>query len=156
MATRLIKTQGTGTSTKKFTFSAWIKKSSNTTDHDQVIYGSYNDGSNRITLYFTSNKLALYVAVSGSTIGAFTTNRLFRDVSAWYHIVLAVDTTQGTSSNRIKLYVNGIQETSFASTTYPSQDAVLPTGTSSYQHALGYYSGGGSSAFIGYLSHPAL
>ena len=155
MATRLIKTQGTGTSTKKFTFSTWIKKSSNTTDHDQVIYGSYNDGNNRITLYFTSNKLALYVAVSGSTIGAFTTNRLFRDTNAWYHVVLAVDTTLGTSSDRIKLYVNGTQETSFASTTYPSQDAVLPTGSSSYQHALGYYSGGGSSAFIGYLSHPA-
>ena len=155
MATRLIKTQGTATSTKKFTFSSWVKKVSNTTDHDQVIYGSYNDGNNRITLYFTSNSLALYTAVSGSTIASFTTNRKFRDVSAWYHIVLAVDTTESTSSDRVKLYINGAQETSFSASSYPSQDAVLPTGTSSYQHALGYYSGGGSSAFLGYLSHPA-
>jgi hypothetical protein len=39
---------------------------------------------------------------------------LFRDVSAWYHVVVAVDTTQSTASNRIKFYVNGVQETSFS------------------------------------------
>ena len=48
------------------------------------------------------------------------TNRKFRDVSAWYHIVVALDTTQGTDSNRIKLYINGVQETSFSTATYPS------------------------------------
>jgi hypothetical protein len=47
---------------------------------------------------------------------------LFRDTSAWYHIVMAVDTTQATAANRIKLYVNGIQETSFAVETYPNQN----------------------------------
>ena len=52
---------------------------------------------------------------------SFKTNRLFRDVSAWYHIVLAVDTTQGTESNRVKIYVNGVQETSFTTATYPGQ-----------------------------------
>jgi hypothetical protein len=52
-----------------------------------------------------------------------TTNRLFRDASAWYHIVVAVDTTQGTASNRVKFYINGVQETSFAQTTYPSLNA---------------------------------
>ena len=50
------------------------------------------------------------------------TNRKFRDTSAWLHIVLAVDTTQGTASNRVKLYVNGVQETSFSTETYPDQN----------------------------------
>ena len=50
------------------------------------------------------------------------TNRLFRDTSAWYHIVVKVDTTQATSSDRVKIYVNGVQETSFSTETYPSQN----------------------------------
>jgi len=157
MATRLQKTQGTATSTKKFTFSAWVKKSSNTTSNDQVIYDSNNDANNRITLYFrgsTNNTFNIYGALSGSTIINLETTRLFRDVSAWYHIVVAFDTTQGTAADRIKIYVNGLQETAFNASTYPNQDAVLPTGSSSYVHSLGYYTHGGSSAFIGYLSHP--
>jgi hypothetical protein len=52
----------------------------------------------------------------------FITNRKFRDVSAWYHIVVAFDTTQGTESNRVKIYVNGTQETSFEIASYPSQN----------------------------------
>jgi hypothetical protein len=56
------------------------------------------------------------------TYYVFNTNRLFRDTSAWYHIVMAVDTTQATAANRIKLYINGIQETSFAVETYPNQN----------------------------------
>ena len=51
------------------------------------------------------------------------TNRLFRDPSAWYHIVVAMDTTQGTASNRVKMYINGVQETSFAISNDPTQDA---------------------------------
>ena len=50
------------------------------------------------------------------------TNAAFRDISAWYHFVLAVDTTQASSSNRAKLYVNGSQITSFSTETYPDQD----------------------------------
>jgi hypothetical protein len=57
-----------------------------------------------------SNQLDLEVWAGA----VFTTNTVFRDPSAWYHIVLAVDTTQATSSNRVKLYVNGVQITSFA------------------------------------------
>jgi hypothetical protein len=45
-----------------------------------------------------------------------TTSRVFRDVSAWYHVVAVLDTTQATSTDRIKIYVNGVQETAFDST----------------------------------------
>jgi hypothetical protein len=48
------------------------------------------------------------------------TTPVYRDVSAWYHVVVAVDTTQATSSNRVKLYVNGVQVTSFDNEIYPS------------------------------------
>jgi hypothetical protein len=157
MATRIIKTQVTGTSTQKCTFSAWVKKASNTTGNDQVIYDSYADGNNRMTLYFvSSSKLALYGAISGSTILHFETTRLFRDLNAWYHIAFQLDTTQATDTDRFKLYVNGeriMYTTGFSTETYPSPNVNLPMGTSSYQHAFGFYSGGGSSVFQGSMSH---
>jgi len=157
MVTRIQRTQGTGTSTKKFTFSGWIKKASNTTSNDQVVFESNNDANNRITTYFrgsTNNTFNIYGALSGSTIINIETTRLFRDISAWYHIVVAVDTTQGTAADRVKIYVNGTQETAFNYTsTYPSQDANLPIGSSSYVNTVGYYAHGGSSAFDGCMSH---
>jgi hypothetical protein len=157
MATRIIKTQVTGTSTQKFTLSAWVKKTSNTTGNDQVIYESFNDSSNRLTFYFrgsTNSTLNVYCAVSGTTILELETTRVFRDTNAWYHLVLAVDTTQAAGSgNQFHLYVNGVEESSFNSATDPSVNANLPMGTSSYQHAFGYYSGGGSSVFQGLMSH---
>ena len=50
------------------------------------------------------------------------TSQVFRDPAAWYHIVVAVDTTQAAASDRVKLYVNGSQVTSFSTATYPSQN----------------------------------
>ena len=154
MATRIIKTQVTGTSTQKFTLSCWIKKSS-TPSNDQVIYDSYADGNNRMTLYFngTTGNLSFYGDVSGTTFVNIKTNRLFRDTSGWFNIVLRVDTTQGNVSHRVRIYVNGVEETSFATASYPTTGFNLPMGTSSYQHAFGWYSGGGSSVFDGSMSH---
>ena len=60
-----------------------------------------------------------FVQADGLSSSLITT-QVFRDISAWYHILVAVDTTQGTSSNRIKLYVNGTQITTFSTETYPS------------------------------------
>jgi hypothetical protein len=74
---------------------------------------------------------------STSYIGVLTTNRVFRDPSAWYHIVVAFDTTQGTDSNRIKLYINGVQETSFSTATYPSQNTDLRFNTSGQVFNIG-------------------
>jgi hypothetical protein len=64
----------------------------------------------------------VYEKVSGSTSQEIITSRLFRDPSAWYHIVVSCDRTLATSSDRTKIYVNGVQETSFASATYPTQN----------------------------------
>ena len=74
--------------------------------------------------------------------GAFqinlTTNRLFRDTASWYHIVLAIDTTQGVAANRVKMYVNGEQETSFATSVYPSLNLDLNVNTAT-AHWIGQY-----------------
>ena len=66
-----------------------------------------------------------------------TTNAVYRDTNAWYHIVAAVDTTQGTAADRVKLYVNGVHQTSLATATYPTEDTQGEWNDASYTHYLG-------------------
>jgi hypothetical protein len=85
-------------------------------------------------IYFgfrTGNTLEIGDYGVGSYDWVLTTSALFRDTSAWYHIVVAVDTTQATASNRIKIYINGSQLTSFSTATYPSQNADLRVNSTS-------------------------
>jgi len=69
----------------------------------------------------------------------FVTNRVFRDTSAFYHIVVQLDTTQSTASNRIKLYVNGVEETSLATDSPPSQNADLKWNNTGLIFYVGYF-----------------
>ena len=109
-------TQSSGTSDIKGTFSAWIKG-----NHSNSIFSGHTDSNNRIALYF-SDSLRIYGAISGSQSVYLITTQLFRDPNAWYHIVVAWDTNQGTDTNRFKVYVNGLQVTSFSTAAYPNQD----------------------------------
>jgi hypothetical protein len=68
----------------------------------------------------TSSKLRVFNEISSSVTTELISNAVFRDSSAWYHIVVAVDTTQATDTNRVKIYVNGEQITSFGTSNYPS------------------------------------
>jgi hypothetical protein len=91
----------------------------------------------------------LIAKVSSSTVAQVYTNRRFRDLSAWYHIVLAFDTTQATDTNRMKLYVNGEQQT-FQSVTYPSQNQDMNTNNT--VHKIGATVGDGQY-FNGSMTH---
>ena len=108
--------QSTG-NRRTWTFSTWVKRC--TIGSSQVLINARTSDEDRIQFH-SSNVIRVYF--NGSSSAFLVTNRLFRDVSAWYHIVVAVDTTQGTASNRIKLYVNGVQETLFSTENYPSQN----------------------------------
>ena len=120
--TYLTRTSGTPTLNTKYTLSFWVKRSK-ITYSECFMFDGRVDSSNRFKLSFNSgDKLECFNSHSGSNTFAFNTNRLFRDTSAWYHIVLAVDTTQSGGSDRVKLYVNGVQEESFASYTDATQN----------------------------------
>jgi hypothetical protein len=109
---------------RTFTFSTWIKKSDATSRFQLLFMGNSYSGSNLNSgIYFnSSNKLNIQTVDNGANAYILTTTQLFRDVSAWYHIVIAIDTTQATDTNRIKLYVNGLQVTAFDTATYPTQN----------------------------------
>jgi len=151
-STRLEKTF-TASNRKTFTISTWIKRSGLTANN--CIYGAgTNDSTDRDYLSFLADsgeedKLYFNAKVSSSVVAQFYTNRRFRDTSGWYHIVLAFDTTQATDTNRMKLYVNGEQQT-FQSQTYPSQNQDMNTNNT--VHKIGSTIGN-NYYFDGSMSH---
>ncbi len=138
-----------GGSQRTFTLSFWVKRTMLNTGHHQYVYSAYQDANNRISIAFLStNTFVVFAQDSSGTQLYLQTNRLFRDPSAWMNIVVAVDTTQLTASNRVKLYVNGTQETSFQNETYPNQNEDLISNTNIY---IGAYTTS-TNFFCGYLA----
>ena len=102
------------------TVSLWVKRSNLGTS---TLYHFFEDNVTFCRLRFdSSDKLHWETYDNNTSNGKFKTNRLFRDTSAYYHIVVRVDTTQSTEADRFKLYVNGSEETSFSTSTYPTQN----------------------------------
>jgi len=119
----LSRTPSSTSNRKTWTFSAWVKRSNITTGAFQTLFSANNSSNYGLygtyIWFTTTDTLAISI---NSGIYYLQTNAVFRDIGAWYHVVVNIDTTQATSSNRMKIYVNGVQETSFATTTYPTQD----------------------------------
>ena len=143
------KSLGTPTSTKIFTVSAWVKAMSDASA-DTCVAAGYVSSSDFWNLQFGSSKIQL----TGTGNLDLATTQVFRDPGAWWHICMAVDTSQVTDTNRVKLYVNGTQITSFSSTTYPTQDDVPAWCNSSATLYVGNgrTSGALSKPFEGYMA----
>jgi|TARA_R100000455_G_scaffold17540_1_gene8543 hypothetical protein len=139
------------TSRKTFTISIWVKRSklgSNTTFFNASTTNNFYDQA----LMFDSNDTLRTINVaSGSDAIQVITNRKFRDVAAWYHIVLAVDTTEAAVANGVKFYINGVQETSFGTTTY-TQNATYELGRNGSTTAIGRQQLNGTQYFGGYMA----
>ena len=97
------------TNDKKWTLSAWFKFNKAAGGGHLYFASGGNSNDNWTQVRSSSDSLS----VSGYSTAWLTTTQVFRDTSAWYHIVIAADSTQGTASNRLKIYVNGSEVTSF-------------------------------------------
>ena len=150
VADSLTKSISSTSSATKSTYSAWVKRSE--LGRNQHI--NYVESGGRYSeIYFnTSDQILIFHYHSSTTQAHLVTSRVFRDFSAWYHIVVAFDSTQGTASNRIKLYVNGVQETSFGTETYPGSSADLAFNTSGQTHNIGNANLSASLSLDGYLA----
>ena len=113
---------GDGTHHDKGTVSVWLKRAELGAEQGIFTAGS----SNRHFIRFESGGNLTFRATTDSF--HVQTTQVFRDPSAWYHIVIAYDTSQGTASNRVKMYVNGSQVSSFSQTDYPDQDLDIKLG----------------------------
>ena len=152
-STKLQRTAGTPTLNTKYTISVWCKRAK-ITGYDAFILDGYADANNRFKLAFQSaDKIELWNSHSGTDTFAINTNRVFRDPSGWYNVVVSVDTTDATPGDRVKLYINGVRETSFSSSTDPSaseaNNVINESGTTI---TIGDYQGG-SNAYSGCMSH---
>ena len=135
---------------KTFTLSFWFKIGRfDGTNHRQI----YTDGNSSNYSYISlSTADQLYFQLNdGAASRVIYTNRVLRDVSAWYHAVIAVDTTQVTDTDRVKIYINGEQET-YASASYPTKDNDTTINKSGNDHYIGKYGGNNSRNFAGYLA----
>ena len=138
------------TNNKKGTMSFWMKKSAVSSGQQAGLLVAGASGGTAGLYFDGDGKLYWYLAYTGSWQGSYTTNRQFRDPNSWYHIVQSWDTTQSTESERMKLYVNVVQETSFSSISYPPQNQVTTFGNAT-AHYINYW--GNASYFDGSMSH---
>jgi len=145
---------GTATNRKKCTISFWLKRSLITSQ--QAVMGVETTpagGSNEARIVLKSDDTFEFYDYQSSYKFRYITSRKLRDTSAYYHIVLAVDTTQATASNRIKIYINGVQETAFGTETQPTLNLDTFLNSGAYVQ-IGRQSTG-NSYLSGYLSHYA-
>jgi hypothetical protein len=132
----LTQTIGAGSRTTA-TYSFWFKRTE--LGADMQLAGISPIASETTRFIITSNDvLDVESGVAGDN-NSLVTNRVFRDTSAWYHFVVAIDTTQSTEANRVKVYVNGVQETSFSASEYPAQNTDLTIGVDGYTWSWGAY-----------------
>ena len=132
----LNRTFATPTSSTKFTWSGWVKRGKLDAAFFQPIFSSYLNGAAYSYLGFYQDGLRIYDN-NGSGFNLLQSTAVYRDTSAWYHVVYAVDTTQATASNRARLYVNGSEITAFTTATYITQNFTTTT-NSAVAHRIGY------------------
>jgi hypothetical protein len=144
----LIRTPASTTNRRTFTLSFWFKRS--TLGQNSIAGAGDGTSANRFIIQFLPTdelQIANSIASVGTTLR--TTTQVFRDVSAWYHLVVAIDTTQATASNRLKVYINGSEITAFTT----SNDFTLNYDT--YFNSTAYSARLGvslSNYFSGYIS----
>ena len=142
----LTRTPSSGGNQKTWTWSGWVKRSSVSGSGTYPdLFGAFFGNSSRYTsLRFDPNDKLFFFGGAGSpatNVINLQTSQVFRDFSAWYHIVLAFDTTQSTASNRAKLYVNGAQITDFDTETYPAQNVDYFINQVNVEHVIGSFFG---------------
>ena len=142
-----------GTSDKIGTYSGWVKRS--TTTLDGLFFEGKDLAANNYTqIYFqATGALTIYGSTGPMDI---VTTALFRDPSAWYHVVVAFDTTQGTATNRVKVYVNGVQFTSVTNgngnaAQYPAENSTIYFAVNGDQQGIGIREDG-ALLWNGYMS----
>jgi len=152
MSTYLRRTfSGASTSRKTFTLSFWVKRST-FGSMKAIISAETNNTNNYDQIIFTSgDQFEINNVANGGDVIQYKTSAVFRDPSAWYHVVAAIDTTQASASNGIKIYINGVLQTSLASTTY-AQNATFNIGKDGEKTSIGRRERDGDGYGVGYLS----
>ena len=138
---------------RTFTFSAWLKVANPAYSSARIIMENYADSGNYFIFYINNNpnEFSFFDYSSSATQLQFNASQEIRDPSAWYHVVVAIDTTQSTESNRVKFYINGSQVTNFDTANYPSQNLQTNVNNGN-NHMLGRWGSQNGYGFDGYMA----
>ena len=146
----LNRTAGTATSNDIGTFSLWTKRGN--LGGGNSFFSNHSDANNRTYIGFDADTITMFGKISGSANVELLTTPVFRDPGAWDHIVVAVDVTQSSASNRVKIYVNGTQVTDFSTATYPAQNTDLPLFSKTNMNVGARFSSSLGDYYDGYLA----
>ena len=144
------KTPGSAGSLRKVTISCWFKKTQaiNGTTWQQILNCSDSDGNPYFAFGLKADKFTVSSG-SGSVELRKQSTQVLRDPSAWYHLCVSIDTTDGTAGDRVKMYINGTRVTSFAASTDPSLNYDFPSlNTTSYAINIGRDDYGGGEGYL--------
>ena len=149
----LSRTPSSAGNRQKWTWSAWVKFSQTPGAAGATLFSAYAHGNDNFNINLgDTNQISM--RFYNGTEYQLVPNRRFRDFSAWYHLVFAVDTTLATAADRFKIYVNGVRETSFSNEDQPTQNLQMTINDTTTMQ-IGRYSTG-SNFFDGYMSHVSL
>ena len=137
-----------GTSLRKATFSSWLKRSNLTVDEELIFRVTADSGYFNIA-FSDADTIKIKQSISSTVNLEFISTQKFRDPSAWLHMLVVFDTTQSTEANRVKIYINGTQVTSWSTSTYPDQNTDMLFGAANVNTIA---SSGGGNYFGGYLA----
>ena len=145
---RLLRAQSNGDQ-DKWTWSGWVKRSN--ISSTQCFFATTDGSATSFDAKFdSSDRIEVYNYFGGGFDSKLVSNRVFRDVGAWYHIVVGIDVTQSSNSDKIKIYVNGVQETSFGTdNTVANADKDW---NNTQAHSVGRSGAYNSQYFDGYLT----
>jgi hypothetical protein len=134
------------------TFSAWVKRGNLSGSTNYQLFGWSDGTSNSVGIRFNNDRLEIFNYASGSFNAQKLTTAVYRDASAWYHIVGTFDTTSGTAADRLRLYANGERITTFTTSVDASSSLTLNLGNGN-THGIGAFGGGSLfDYFSGYLA----
>ena len=123
-STQFTFTQSAGTNAKKFTVSMWWKPGA--VDTNQGLWGCGTGTSDAVSIHYQSGGQLSLETYDGSANPKLRTTRVLRDPAAWYHLVFSIDTTDSSASERLKIWINGVEETDFITDTTITQDSDIP------------------------------
>ena len=146
-STYLTRTPSSAGNRQKWTWSAWIKLGALGTDRN--LFGAYAHSADNLKINIADTD-QVSIRFYNNTEYQLGLNRIFRDTSAWYHLVFAVDTTLASGGDRFKIYVNGVRETSFAAANDPTQNLQMTINEATATQ-IGRFNTG--SYFDGSMSH---
>ncbi len=138
----LTRTPGSDGNRKTWTFSCWMKRT--TVGVLQTFFGAGSNNPDTIIKFNSSDQFEIsrYYNIEGGYVNQVTSKAQYRDPSAWYHVVGAIDTTEATASNRVKMYINGEQITVFENDDWPALNFEYEINDASYAQYIGRHPGG--------------